>query len=861
MNRLYKVLTICSLLIILGTSAIKSVQSSGAAPAGYTGATGNTCNTANCHTGNALNAAGGSVVATGLPTVAGGYTLAKVYSFSLTITHSLSNRKRWGFAIKAINASGTAVGTFTTTNINAGVSSGELKHNNAPTTSAGANTYTFNNLTWTAPATNTLADKTIRFFIAANAADGSGTAGDFIYATSLNVPKAVSMAVNSFTPTSANIGTTVTIKGIGFTGATAVSFGGTNAASYTVTNDSTISAVVGSGSSGIVSVTSPAGTGTLAGFTFCPTTTTQNLSFTGCNSYTYNGVTYTSSTIKRDTIRTSKGCDSIYKNATITVKTITPTVRNLSFSGCNSYEYSGTTYTSSTIKRDTIRTNQGCDSIYRVADITITTPVSPSNSISSSANNICYNTKVTFTSTANNGCTSPTYQWIKNGNIVGNNNVAYEDSLLNNGDSVWCILTSDATCLTTPTAKSNVINMAVNNNISGNIKTIQGKLISNVIVKRKGTIADSILATASYNFNCIPSTNTTVIRPSKNNDIKKNNGVSGIDIILVTNHILNKLKLNNAYKIIAADVNNDKSISNIDAILMKRLLLGIDTTFTGKRLWAFVDSTYKFPDTLNPFPFKDSIIINNLTDNKINQSFVGIKLGDVNFDWTATVARGNTTKSVELDYVIDNEQLIMNNTQLKVPIRVKNFNQLVAMQYTLNFNNSDYEFVGIENNQLGFDFNKKQANENGNIGFLWTDAKAEAKSIANDSEIFTLIFRKKGISNLQLTMDEAIANIEAWDNNYQQHNIVLTQKKQFPIANNDFVIFPNPANDVLNIQFDKADIKQIKILNTMGNTLYTNKNISTIKSTQLPVNNLLSGIYFIEVTTDKNKVIKRFIKN
>jgi hypothetical protein len=61
----------------------------------------------------------------------------------------------------------------------------------------------------------------------------------------------------------------VVINGNYFTGATAVSFGGVPATSFVVNSATRITAVVASGSaSGAVTVTSPNGTGTLAGFTF-----------------------------------------------------------------------------------------------------------------------------------------------------------------------------------------------------------------------------------------------------------------------------------------------------------------------------------------------------------------------------------------------------------------------------------------------------------------------------------------------------------------------------------------------------------------------------------------------------------------
>lgn len=73
--------------------------------------------------------------------------------------------------------------------------------------------------------------------------------------------------ITAFTPTSANPGATVTITGTNLTGATAVSFGGTPATSFSVTNATTISAVVGSGATGEVKVTTPGGSAAMPGFT------------------------------------------------------------------------------------------------------------------------------------------------------------------------------------------------------------------------------------------------------------------------------------------------------------------------------------------------------------------------------------------------------------------------------------------------------------------------------------------------------------------------------------------------------------------------------------------------------------------
>ena len=74
--------------------------------------------------------------------------------------------------------------------------------------------------------------------------------------------------ISSFSPTSACSGTLITLTGNNFIGVTSVSFGGVAATSFTVVSNTTITATLGIGSTGSISVINPAGTGTIAGFTY-----------------------------------------------------------------------------------------------------------------------------------------------------------------------------------------------------------------------------------------------------------------------------------------------------------------------------------------------------------------------------------------------------------------------------------------------------------------------------------------------------------------------------------------------------------------------------------------------------------------
>ena len=103
---------------------------------------------------------------------------------------------------------------------------------------------------------------------------------------------------------------------------------------------------------------------------------TQNISLSHCSKIVYLGNTYTNSTIIKDTLKTIQGCDSVFRVATITITPIATTTQITNLSACNRLVYLGNNYNSSTILRDTIKNALGCDSIYKIVHINIT-PITP----------------------------------------------------------------------------------------------------------------------------------------------------------------------------------------------------------------------------------------------------------------------------------------------------------------------------------------------------------------------------------------------------------------------------------------------------------------------------------------------------
>ncbi|KAF0197149.1 MAG: hypothetical protein FD166_2108 [Bacteroidetes bacterium] len=134
--------------------------------------------------------------------------------------------------------------------------------------------------------------------------------------------------------------------------------------------------------------------------------------------------------------------------------------------GTNSPTYTNSSLTSGNTVYCVMTSNAGCVTGSPPTSNTVTMTVNPiltaSISIAASENPVCAGTSVTFTATPVNGGTTPSYQWKLNGVNVGSNNPVYTNSSLSSGNTITCVMTSNATCVTGSPATSNTITMTVN---------------------------------------------------------------------------------------------------------------------------------------------------------------------------------------------------------------------------------------------------------------------------------------------------------------------------------------------------------------------------------------------------------------
>jgi hypothetical protein len=198
------------------------------------------------------------------------------------------------------------------------------------------------------------------------------------------------------------------------------------------------------------------------------------------------------------------------------------------------------------------------------------------------------------------------------------------------------------------------------------------------------------------------------------------NGVSTLDIIVISKHILGINLLGTPYQMIAADVNESGSISTMDIILLRRLILNVDDELPGGRSWRFVAADYEFPQPENPWSalFPEWIEIKDLHGHMEHQDFIGVKLGDVNNSArTEQQASARTEKSNCYLYTSDRDLEI--GQWYNIDFKNTATEQIAGFQFTLEFDPNELEVSGMRHGLVREDHTGLKFLERGLIMVSW----------------------------------------------------------------------------------------------------------------------------------------------
>lgn len=342
---------------------------------------------------------------------------------------------------------------------------------------------------------------------------------------------------------------------------------------------------------------------------------------------------------------------------------------------------------------------------------------------------------------------------------------------------------------------------------------------------------------------------------AKQDDIM--NGISTLDLVLIQRHILAIKPFNSAYKVIAADVSNDGKVSASDLVALRKVILGIESTFpNGQSEWRFVDKSQTFTDIAKPFPFNEEFDFNNVSSTTNNVNFIGMKIGDVNGSAKLN-ARSIDSDNRSVGILPLAYETSIENGYSYIAIYADESATITGLQAQFNIEGS--EIVGLEPGTLEIN-NADYVLENGSMK-LSHAAKANT-NVANTDVLFTLVV-KGNSANLQLLTESF--NAEAYDAQYEVNEVTLTSRNT--ISDHSFALLqnrPNPFTDYTTISFvlPTAGDATLEVYDVTGKVIFNKtaqfeqgENQIDITAGQLGQ----SGILYYQLTFGEHKSVKKMV--
>ena len=320
------------------------------------------------------------------------------------------------------------------------------------------------------------------------------------------------------------------------------------------------------------------------------------------------------------------------------------------------------------------------------------------------------------------------------------------DDLGDNEVELWVIDEAGLTdfCIVTVTIQDNNLvcpdELGNSGIIAGAISTPSTVMMDDVMVMLDGSSATPVYTSGGqYVFPVMPLGGQYEVKPLL--DVEPANGVSTIDLIQIQKHLLGIQTFDTPYKYVAADANNSGSVSAVDILELKKLILGKIDELPNNTSWRFIDEQYQWTDINNPLAedFAESYLISPFAENMTDINFVGVKVGDLNesaqlFGGEEDILTGRSEMKLQID-----RPDVSQSGLTTLVVSAEDLGNIDAVQFTLAWDQSAIEVLEVK---PGARSNSDQWNDalltEGMLPFSWSTL--ESGQAATD-ELFTLVVK------------------------------------------------------------------------------------------------------------------------
>ena len=412
--------------------------------------------------------------------------------------------------------------------------------------------------------------------------------------------------------------------------------------------------------------------------------------------------------------------------------------------------------------------------------------------------------------------------------------------------------------------------------IAGAVHTEDMEMVEGVQLSLSGQGSANMETTADglYSFTNLVEAYDYTITPQL--DEAYLNGVSTFDLVLISQHILGVALLDSPYKRIAADANNSSSITTLDLIQLRKLILSIDTELANNTSWRFVDADYLFPDPTDPWQeeFPEVANVNNLSEAGLaGVDFIAVKVGDVNGDAQANSLLAIEGRELDRELVFNVEDTDLEpGLEYTIEFTSDQLAEISGYQATLAFNTEAIELIDIIDKVATADNFGLVYQDEGMITTSWNrqiPLDTVAKANLKNEVVFSLVLRAKAAVKLSevLSINSSITKAEAYDTEGQYLDVAIDFGTNLDTEADIFALYqntPNPfrSETLIGFNLPQAAKATLTITDAEGKVLkfirldaVKGYNAVVLDAENLPQ----AGLLYYTLETDSHKASKQMV--
>ncbi len=343
---------------------------------------------------------------------------------------------------------------------------------------------------------------------------------------------------------------------------------------------------------------------------------------------------------------------------------------------------------------------------------------------------------------------------------------------------------------------------------SGSITNFQGAPLRNVSVLVNGDKNTELITDQNGQFELIDARPTEQYQFTPMMEGEVLDGVTTYDLVVISKFILGENTLGLPYQRIAADVNNSGSISSLDIIQLRKVILRITDVFPNNTNWRFVDANYDFQGDVSRWlqNFPEQVEVTYDPDRNPSHDFIAVKTGDVNAsnrisrDWAAQEQR---TAANPLSLKLYEEK---QSGVTEVAIRADAPDELDGFQFTIEFDPDTHELTEIvypgalKDDHLGLRYI-----DQGLIAVSYVEVTT-GQPLAAQQDLLRLKFRRKSNEAsgkaFILRIGSRLLTPEAYAKTGTIRSIEGNWDQLQPSAFEVLAVYPNPVSESAQLTFE-----------------------------------------------------------